>query len=95
MFKQRERTRDREEGLVLMVREEKGERKSTKKQSGKKDKIDNNSRIYRWKKGGLCLPKEDGGKNLIRGFLFFSLIQTDATDTVEVVKYKPINHTVL
>lgn len=64
-----------------MVREEKGERKSTKKQSGKKDKIDNNSRIYRWKKGGLCLPKEDGGKNLIRGFLFFSLIQTDATDT--------------
>lgn len=42
MFKQRERTRDREEGLVLTVREEKGERKSTKKQrqSGRKDKID-------------------------------------------------------
>ncbi len=42
MFKQRERTRDREEGLVLMAREGKGERRSTKKQrqSGKKDKID-------------------------------------------------------
>lgn len=41
MFKQRERTRDREEGLVLMAREGKRERKSTKKQRliGIKDKI--------------------------------------------------------
>lgn len=74
MFKQRERTRDREEGLVLMVREGKGERKSTKKQrpSGRKDKTD--SRIYRWKKVGYVFLERMGEKTLYRVFVIDSYL---------------------